>query len=78
MPIERLSPDRIGFESTGDHELDAQLATRYIEHDFRIRSGLCPNGRPDSHGLMQLTPHGQECPSCGFSTNALPDPEPGH
>jgi hypothetical protein len=74
MPVERLTPDRIGIESTGDAAVDAQNMARYIEHDFRIRSGLCPNGC----GLMGPCSFGQECASCGFSTNALPDPETGH
>lgn len=43
---------------------DAEKA-RYIESDFRIRSGLCPNGC----GLLAPCDCGQECARCGFTTN---------
>jgi hypothetical protein len=37
----------------------------YIESDFKIRSGLCPNGC----GLLMENDYGQECPTCHFSCN---------
>ena len=43
----------------------AEDAARFVESDFRIRSGLCPNG----HGLMQPTEFGQTCEQCGFLCN---------
>lgn len=61
--IERLDPDMIfGFETEAER-------ARYIENDFRIRQGLCPNG----HGLMQQTAVTQTCNSCGFGTNQMPE-----
>ena len=54
MEIERADPDRI--EVLGGKPGDKE---RYIESDFRIRSGLCPNG----HGLMTMGGWGQECPT---------------
>ena len=62
MPIERLDRSRIVGLSEAD--VDA-----FIESDFKIRSGLCPNG----HGLMALDGWGQECAQCGFTTNKMPD-----
>ena len=50
MEIERADPDRI--EVLGGKPGDKD---RYIESDFRIRSGLCPNG----HGLMTMGGWGQ-------------------
>jgi hypothetical protein len=38
---------------------------KFIESDFRIRNGLCPNG----HGLMEGTDFGQQCPTCSFFCN---------
>ena len=64
MEIERADPDRI--EVLGGKPGDKE---RYIESDFRIRSGLCPNG----HGLMTMGGWGQECPTCGFTCNTMPD-----
>lgn len=60
MPVERLDPDRIMV--LGGDEADAR---RFVESDFKIRSGMCPNG----HGLMNETDFGQECPKCGFTCN---------
>lgn len=40
---------------------------KYVESDFKIRSGLCPNG----HGLLTAGEGFQECPVCHFSTNVL-------
>lgn len=60
--IERLHPDEIvGLPAD---EVDA-----YIERDFRIRSGLCPNGC----GLMSIENGMQFCTVCPFSTNCLPE-----
>ena len=58
--VERKDPSRITVigGKAGD-------ISRFIESDFKIRSGLCPNG----HGLMTETSWGQECPACGFSCN---------
>lgn len=64
MTVERLDPDRIAV--LGGCEDDVR---RFVESDFKIRSGLCPNG----HGLMRESDHGQECPSCGFGTNVRAD-----
>ena len=56
--VERIDRNRIlGLSST---ELD-----KYVESDFKIRSGLCPNG----HGLMTTEEWGQSCPVCNFGTN---------
>jgi hypothetical protein len=60
MTVERLDPERIGI--AGGDEADVR---RFIESDFRIRSGTCPNGC----GLMTETDFGQECTACHFSTN---------
>ena len=61
--IERLDPSRVAGTSAED-------VRRYIESDFKIRQGLCPNGC----GLMHPCSYGQECAVCAFSTNALPEP----
>jgi len=58
--VERVSPDRLSI--IGGNEDDLK---RYIESDFKIRSGLCPNGC----GLMGENDYGQECPACKFSCN---------
>lgn len=58
--VERLSPDQIGV--VGGSEDDAR---KFIESDYRIRNGLCPNGC----GLMQTTDFGQECGKCSFICN---------
>ena len=65
MP-ERIDPSRIIV--LGGTEEDAR---RFVESNFRIRSGMCPNG----HGLMTQTDFGQECPTCGFFCNTRPDKE---
>lgn len=66
MTIERADPDRIAVPD----DAPAGTLERYIESDFRIRSGLCPNGC----GLMApLEDWGQECPKCNFSCNTLPE-----
>ena len=64
--VERIDKSRIaGLAGT---DLD-----KYVESDFRVRSGLCPNG----HGLMQETDYGQRCPTCGFFCNTPAErPEP--
>ena len=58
--VERAHPDRI--EVLGGKPGDKE---RYIESDFKIRSGLCPNGC----GLLMENDYGQECPTCHFSCN---------
>jgi len=60
MSVERLSPECIGV--AGGDPADVRRA---IESDFRIRSGLCPNGC----GLMAPSAFGQECTACSFSCN---------
>lgn len=64
MAIERLDPDRVGV--LGGSEEDVQ---RFIDHDFLIRSGMCPNG----HGLMSFDGEIQQCGTCQFSTNCKPE-----
>lgn len=56
--VERLHPDQIGGVSEADIHA-------FIESDFKIRSGLCPN----NCGLMHQTDCGQECMACHFSCN---------
>lgn len=58
--VERADPLRI--EVLGGNDDDVR---RYIESDFKIRSGLCPNGC----GLLMENDYGQECPACKFSCN---------
>ncbi|WP_333679927.1 hypothetical protein [Dyella sp.] len=58
--IERIDISRIHVLGGTDDD-----ARRFVESDFKIRSGLCPNG----HGLLQETDFGQACEQCGFSTN---------
>ena len=60
LVVERLDPSRLMVVGGGEEDLK-----RFIESDFKIRSGLCPNG----HGLMTEISYGQECPVCGFSCN---------
>lgn len=67
MSIERIDRSRVIGES--EESID-----RFIESDFRIRSGLCPNG----HGLMHETDFGQECPQCGFFCNTRAERETSH
>lgn len=62
--LERLHPDRLSG-------LTADDVARFIESDFRIRSGLCPNG----DGLMTETDEGQRCETCGFTCNTRADRE---
>jgi len=40
-------------------------AARFVEEDYLIRSGMCPNGC----GLNEATDYGQRCPACGFFCN---------
>ncbi|MGO4608388.1 hypothetical protein AB4142_18825 [Variovorax sp. 2RAF20] len=60
MAVERLDPERLAV--VGGEEGDLK---RFIESDFKIRSGLCPNGC----GLLTEVAYGQECPACNFSCN---------
>jgi hypothetical protein len=68
MTVERKSADQ--FHVFGEPGLTPEMCA---EQDFRIRSGLCPNGC----GLMHLDSDpnylGQDCPKCKFWTNARPD-----
>jgi hypothetical protein len=61
--VERKDPRNVAV--IGSDEPDAIAAARYVEDDFRIRSGLCPNG----HGLLEPTSYGQRCPKCHFFCN---------
>jgi hypothetical protein len=65
--VERKDPSRI-VVADGDES----YIQRHIESDFKIRSGLCPNG----HGLMTEGSGIQECPKCGFLTNVLSEKSP--
>jgi hypothetical protein len=65
--VERLDPSRV-IVLGGD---DADVR-RHIESDFKIRSGLCPNG----HGLLTEGDGVQTCPTCGFTTNVLAEKGP--
>ena len=58
--VERLDPSRMVIVGG-----DADDLKHFIESDFKIRSGLCPNGC----GLMTEVDYGQECPACRFSCN---------
>lgn len=63
MSVERRDPSTMAI--AGGSQADLQRA---IESDFRIRSGMCPNGC----GLMtelDFGPWTQECPKCHFSCN---------
>ena len=63
--VERIDKSRImGLSGT---DLD-----KYVESDFKIRSGICPNG----HGLMTVDGGLQHCPACKFTTNLLAELEP--
>lgn len=68
MTVERLDPDRIAI--AGATEADVR---RFVDSDFRIRSGTCPNGC----GLMYEVPFGQQCAKCGFGCNTPADKGPG-
>lgn len=59
--VERKDPRTI-FALGGEEEV-----RQHIESDFKIRSGMCPNG----HGLMTEEEGIQRCPKCGFVTNVL-------
>lgn len=58
--VERIDPSRIAVPEGSEGDVK-----RYIESDFKIRSGLCPN----DCGLMTECDYGQECPACKFSCN---------
>lgn len=58
--VERIDPARLAVAGGTEHDIRA-----FVESDFLIRSGMCPNG----HGLMIETPYGQECTTCGFGCN---------
>ncbi len=62
--VERRDPSTMSI--AGGSQADLQRA---IESDYRIRSGMCPNGC----GLMAPCDYGQQCPTCGFSCNTLPE-----
>lgn len=60
MPVERIDPSRV--HALGGNDDDVR---KFIESDFKIRQGLCPNGC----GLLTENTYGQECLACGFSCN---------
>jgi hypothetical protein len=60
--IERISRDRVGG-------VDEESITSFIESDFKIRSGLCPNGC----GLLTSESYGQSCAACNFETTQSAD-----
>lgn len=64
MPVERKRPDQIAAESERE-------GRRFIESDFKIRSGLCPNGC----GLMTFADGIQACATCSFVCNIPPELE---
>jgi len=58
--IERIDPSRLVVVGGSDED-----ARRFAEDDFKIRSGMCPNGC----GLLEPTDYGQRCPKCRFFCN---------
>jgi hypothetical protein len=58
--VERKDPENIVVLGG-----DERSAARFVEDDYRIRSGLCPN----KCGLLGPTDYGQKCPKCGFFCN---------
>ena len=58
--VERLDQDRIGVLGGDDDDVAV-----FIESDFKIRSGMCPN----DCGLLTPDQYGQSCEKCGFSCN---------
>lgn len=64
--VQRLDPSTLATTA----EATPDSIRRFIEADFHIRSGLCPNG----HGLMAPIEYGQQCPFCHFATNTLAEP----
>lgn len=60
--VERIDPALVAGQSE-------QEVKRFIDSDYLIRSGMCPNG----HGLMNVDEWGQECPACGFQCNKMPE-----
>ncbi len=64
--VTRLNPDCLATPNGDDETI-----RKFIESDFKIRSGTCPNGC----GLMREIGYGQECSACGFSCNTKQDKE---
>lgn len=62
--VERIDPSR--YHVLGGTEDDA---ARFAEQDFKIRSGLCPNGC----GLMSWDGALQQCGKCNFICNTRPE-----
>lgn len=58
--VERKDPRTIAVPDG-----DPEQIRRFIEGDFKIRSGLCPN----DCGLMTEADGMQECPKCHFVCN---------
>jgi hypothetical protein len=66
MAIERADPASIGIAGGTEDDVN-----RFIESDFQIRSGLCPNGC----GLMSWDGIFQQCGKCNFVCNTRPELE---
>ncbi len=67
--VERLKSENLVALGGGENAI-----SKFIESDFKIRSGMCPNGC----GLLHPCDYGQECGNCGFSCNTLPEKELSH
>lgn len=67
MAVKRWSLASISIAEGTDEDVE-----RFIERDFNIRSGNCPNG---CGKLAIIDPPyvGQECLVCKFSCNTLPE-----
>jgi hypothetical protein len=62
--VQRVKAEQLAVPA--GHESDIP---DFIESDFNIRSGKCPN----NCGPMVPTEIGQECPACKFSCNVRPE-----
>ena len=59
--VKKLDPQRIQIAGG----VSSKVVHAFIEHDFAIRSGQCPN----RCGLLFPCEDGQECPICHFWCN---------
>lgn len=64
--VKRLDPATL---ATPDG--DEKAINRFIESDFKVRSGACPN----NCGLLNDTEFGQQCPKCNYFTNVRAERE---
>lgn len=67
MAVERLDPDQVHILGGEDQDIAG-----FIERDFKIRQGLCPNGC----GLMHFDGTFQHCHKCRFMCNTEPELAP--